>query len=117
MRMAGPREACLHALIRKNYGCSHFVVGRDHAGPSFNKKDGTKFYGPYDAQNLFFKYADEIGIKPIVSKMIVYNKTLDVYQPIDEVNKEHDLSLSGSEVRRRLRQNEDIPDWFSFPNC
>ena len=80
MRMAGPREACLHALIRKNYGCTHFVVGRDHAGPSYNKKDGSKFYGPYEAQELFFKYSEEIGIKPIVSKMIVYNKTKNIYR-------------------------------------
>lgn len=116
MRMAGPREACLHALIRKNYGCTHFVVGRDHAGPSYKKKDGSNFYGHYDAQDLLFKHADEIGITPIVSKMIVYNVTKNIYQPIDEVDSEDKtLSLSGSEVRRRLRENEEIPDWFSFP--
>ena len=63
-----------------------FVVGRDHAGPSY-KKDGSNFYGPYDAQEIFFKYSDEIGIKPIVSKMIVYNLTKNIYQPIDDVNK------------------------------
>jgi len=116
MRMAGPREACLHALIRKNYGCTHFVVGRDHAGPSYKKKDGSNFYGPYDAQEMFFKYSDEIGIKPIVSKMIVYNVTKNIYQPIDDVDKNDEtLFLSGSEVRRRLKENEEIPDWFSFP--
>jgi sulfate adenylyltransferase len=117
MRMAGPREACLHALIRKNYGCTHFVVGRDHAGPSYKTKQGDKFYGPYDAQDLLFKHAEEIGITPIVSKMIVFNETKGIYQPIDEVDdNDKVLSLSGTEVRRRLRCNEEIPDWFSFPN-
>ena len=116
MRMAGPREACLHALIRKNYGCTHFVVGRDHAGPSFKTSDGKKFYGPYDAQELFFKYSDEIGIKPIVSKMIVFNKTLNIYQPIDNVSDKHEvLTLSGTEVRNRLANNLEIPNWFSYP--
>jgi sulfate adenylyltransferase len=116
MRMAGPREACLHALIRKNYGCTHFVVGRDHAGPSFKTATGESFYGPYDAQELFFKYADEIGIKPIVSKMIVYNQTKNIYQPIDEVIEGDEvLTLSGTEVRNRLVNNLDIPEWFSYP--
>ncbi len=117
MRMAGPREACLHALIRKNYGCTHFVVGRDHAGPSFKTKEGNNFYKPYDAQDLFFKYSNEIGITPIVSKMIVYNNTKKIYQPNDKIsNKDEILTLSGSEVRKRLRNNETIPEWFSFPD-
>ena len=116
MRMAGPREACLHALIRKNYGCTHFVVGRDHAGPSFKKKDGSSFYGPYEAQDLFHKYAQEIDIVPIVSKMIVYNESKAVYQPIDEIPKgDVMLKLSGTEFRRRLRDGEEIPNWFSYP--
>lgn len=115
MRMAGPREACLHALIRKNYGCTHFVVGRDHAGPSFKSKDGNSFYGPYDAQELFFKYANKIGIIPIVSKMIVYNNTTKIYQPIDEIPKSDEiLNLSGTEIRKRLKSGENIPEWFSY---
>ena len=116
MRMAGPREACLHALIRKNYGCTHFVVGRDHAGPSFKKENGEPFYGPYDAQNLFFKHSKEIGIEPIVSKMIVYNATKETYQAIDTVPEGDEiLKLSGTEVRKRLRSGEEIPGWFSYP--
>ena len=71
MRMAGPREAVWHAQIRKNHGCTHFIVGRDHAGPSYKKQDGTDFYGHYDAQDLLIKHADEIGITPVISKMIV----------------------------------------------
>jgi len=116
MRMAGPREACLHALIRKNYGCTHFVVGRDHAGPSFKTKNGKSFYGPYDAQKLFFKFAEELDIKPIVSKMIVFNNTKKIYQPIDDVPETDTvLKLSGTEVRKRLKNGEDIPEWFSYP--
>ena len=69
MRMAGPREAVWHAIIRKNHGCTHFVVGRDHAGPSYNRKDGNKFLGPYDAQYLLNKFSNEIGINVILSKM------------------------------------------------
>ncbi len=116
MRMAGPREACLHALIRKNYGCTHFVVGRDHAGPSFKTKEGQNFYGPYDAQELLAKYATEIGIKPVISKMIVFNESKHTYQPIDEISKEDKvLQLSGTEVRKRLINREEIPEWFSYP--
>ncbi|BCS83214.1 ATP-sulfurylase [Cotonvirus japonicus] len=73
MRMAGPKEAVWHAIIRKNYGATHFVVGRDHAGPSYDRNNGKKFYGPYDAQNLLMKYADEIGINVITSQMIVFS--------------------------------------------
>ena len=116
MRMAGPREACLHALIRKNYGCTHFVVGRDHAGPSFKTKYGDSFYGPYEAQELLVKYAEEIGIKPIFSKMIVYNKVKEIYQPINDVGDDEIAILSGTEFREKLRNNEEIPDWFSFPD-
>ena len=71
MRMAGPREALWHALIRKNYGCTHLIVGRDHAGPG-NDKNGKPYYGPYDAQELLIKYEDEIGIKMVPFKMMVY---------------------------------------------
>lgn len=117
MRMAGPREACLHALIRRNYGCTHFVVGRDHAGPSYKTKNGESFYGPYEAQELFVKYSQEIGIKPVFSKMIVYNKTDKIYQPIDEIGSSCEIGkLSGTDFRHMLKNNIEIPDWFSFPN-
>lgn len=116
MRMAGPREACLHALIRKNYGCTHFIVGRDHASPSYKTKDGNSFYGPYDAQELLFKFSNKIGIIPITSKMIIYNETKNIYQPIDTVdNNDSILKLSGTEIRNKLKNNEDIPEWFSYP--
>lgn len=124
MRMAGPREAVWHAQIRKNYGCTHFVVGRDHAGPSYKKKDGSDFYGAYDAQNLLIEHSKEIGIIPIISKMIVYalpknetNFMKGIYMPIDEVdqNKYSVMKISGTEQRRMLRDKEKIPEWFTFP--
>lgn len=124
MRMAGPREAVWHAQIRKNYGCTHFIVGRDHAGPSYKRKDGNDFYGPYDAQDLLMKHADEIGIIAIVSKMIVYalpkneeNEMDGTYIPIDEVDKSkyNVMTISGTQQRDMLRKGEKIPEWFTFP--
>ena len=125
MRMAGPREAVWHAQIRKNYGCTHFIVGRDHAGPSYKKQNGDDFYGPYDAQELLIKYADEIGIIPVISKMIVYtvpknesNIMKGKYMPIDEVdeNEVNVMKISGTQQREMLRKGEQIPDWFTFKN-
>ena len=117
MRMAGPREAVWHALIRKNYGCTHFIVGRDHAGPSYKTKDGRNFYGPYDAQELLCKYADEIGIKVIKSSEIVYVKELDGYMNETQVqNNMTVLRISGTEQRKLLVEGKDIPEWYSFKN-
>lgn len=117
MKMAGPREALLHAIIRRNYGCTHFIVGRDHAGPSTKRKDGESFYGPYDAQNLLEKYQDEIGIQMVPSPMLCYVKNRDQYLPITEVNVDTDevCNISGTELREKLKNEQDIPEWFSFP--
>ena len=121
MRMAGPREAVAHAQIRKNHGCTHFIVGRDHAGPSYKKKDGSDFYGHYDAQDLLVKHAKEIGIEVVFSKLIVYaldKVTNDgIYLPIDKVDKEkfEVKNISGTKQRELLRNGEDLPEWFSFP--
>jgi len=121
MRMAGPREAVWHAQIRKNYGCTHFVVGRDHAGPSFKKEDGNDFFGAYDAQDLLMKYADEIGIIPIVSKLIVYatpkNGGISIYSPIDELNTDdYEIhKISGTQQRKMLANGEELPEWYTFP--
>ncbi len=116
MRMAGPREAVLHAIIRKNYGCTHFIVGRDHAGPSYKKKDGTDFYGPYDAHALVEKYKADIGIEIVLSKMIVYVENLEKYLPMDEVREgDKVMNISGTEQRRLLKNGLEIPAWFSFP--
>ena len=114
MRMAGPREALWHALIRKNYGCTHIIIGRDHAGPG-NDKDGNPYYGAYDAQELVSKHEKDIGIKMVPFKMMVYVQDIDDYMEINKVPKEYKtLSISGSDLRHRLEQNHEIPDWFSY---
>ena len=114
MRMGGPREALWHAIIRKNYGCTHFIVGRDHAGPG-SDSSGEPFYGPYDAQELVSEHADEIGMTMVPFKMMVYVKDKACYMPMDEVEAGEDvLNISGTEFRRRLQGGLDIPDWFSF---
>jgi|AntDeeMinimDraft_5_1070356.scaffolds.fasta_scaffold06127_1 sulfate adenylyltransferase len=115
MRMGGPREAVWHAIIRKNYGCTHFIVGRDHAGPGKNSQ-GEDFYGPYDAQDLMERYRDELGIGMVPFKEMAFVKERGQYAPAGEVDEtETVLKLSGTEVRRRLEEDIDIPDWFSYP--
>ncbi len=115
MRMAGPREALWHAIIRKNYGCTHFIVGRDHAGPG-NDRNGQPFYGPYDAQELFKEHEQELDITMVPFKMMVYVENKAEYLPADETSDSDTvLNLSGTEFRRRLREGLDIPEWFSYP--
>jgi sulfate adenylyltransferase len=115
MRMGGPREALWHAIIRRNHGCTHFIVGRDHAGPGKNSK-GEDFYGPYDAQELVAAYQDEIGIEMVPFKHMVYVQERAQYFPADEVEEGATvLNISGTELRRRLNEGLEIPDWFSFP--
>ncbi|MCZ6500248.1 MAG: bifunctional sulfate adenylyltransferase/adenylylsulfate kinase [Gammaproteobacteria bacterium] len=114
MRMGGPREAVWHALIRKNFGCTHLIVGRDHAGPG-NDSNDEPFYGPYDAQDLIEQYAGEIGIEMVPFKMMVYVQEKAQYIPADETTDEQTvLNISGTEFRRRLQEGLEIPDWFSY---
>ena len=115
MRMAGPREAVWHAIIRKNYGVTHFIVGRDHAGPGQNSQ-GMPFYPPYAAQQLLGEYAAEIGIEPLFFPAIAYSKERASFLTTDEINQgDTILDISGSELRHRLENRLDIPEWFSFP--
>ena len=115
MRMGGPREAVWHGIIRKNYGCTHIIVGRDHAGPG-NDSRGQPFFGPYEAQELFKKYEDEIEISMVPFHQLVYSQDRAQYVQTDEVSQgETVLNLSGTELRRRLAEGLDIPEWFSFP--
>ena len=115
MRMAGPREAVWHGLIRANHGCTHFIVGRDHAGPGKNSV-GEDFYGPYDAQELFRSFESEIGVEMVDFKHMVYVQERAQYEPADEVEKGFTvLNISGTELRRRLSEGLEIPEWFSFP--
>ena len=115
MRMAGPREAVWHGLIRKNHGCTHFIVGRDHAGPGKNSA-GEEFYGPYDAQDLFRTYQEEMGIEMMDFKHMIYVQERAQYEPADEIEEGVTvLNISGTELRRRLSEGLEIPEWFSFP--
>ncbi len=115
MRMAGPREALWHGLIRRNHGVTHFIVGRDHAGPGKNSA-GDDFYGPYDAQELFEEHAEEMGIQMMPFKHMVYVQERAQYEPADEIEEGVTvLNISGTELRRRLQEGLEIPDWFSFP--
>ena len=115
MRMAGPREAVWHGIIRKNHGCTHMIVGRDHAGPGKNSAD-QDFYDPYAAQELFAQHAAEIGIEMVDFKHMVYVAEKAQYYPANEVPEGSTvLDISGTELRRRLREGLDIPEWFSFP--
>ncbi len=115
MRMAGPREALWHAIIRKNYGCTHFIVGHDHAGPA-KVSDGSAFYEPYAAQELLGAHEAELGIETLAFKEMVYVQERGQYLPGDELAEgETVLKLPGSELRRRLQAGIDVPQWFSFP--
>ena len=116
MRMAGPREAVWHGIIRRNHGCTHMIVGRDHAGPGKNSQ-GQDFYDPYAAQELFKQHAAEIGIEMVDFKQMVFVQEKAQYFPVDEVPEGTTvLDISGTELRRRLREGLEIPEWFSFPD-
>ena len=115
MRMGGPREAIWHALIRKNHGATHFIVGRDHAGPG-KDTDGKPFYGPYEAQELFKKHEKDIGVTMVPFSMMVYLENQDCYVPDNEVPQgARVLNISGTELRTRLNEGRDIPSWFTYP--
>ena len=116
MRMAGPREAVWHGIIRRNHGCTHMIVGRDHAGPGKNSA-GQDFYDPYAAQELFAKHQDEIGVEMVDFKQMVFVQERAQYEPRDEVEAGATiLDISGTELRRRLAEGLEIPEWFSFPD-
>ena len=115
MRMGGPREALWHAIIRKNHGCTHFIVGRDHAGPG-KDSSGTPFYGPYDAQTLVARHQAELGITMGPFQEMVFVAERAQYMPADEVPEGATvLNISGTELRRRLQEGLDIPEWFTYP--
>ncbi len=114
MRMGGPREAVWHALIRKNYGCTHFIVGRDHAGPG-NDSHNKPFYDPYAAQELVDRHQEEIGIQLISFQEMVYVKERKAYSPCDAIEaNETALTISGTQLRDMLQHDKPIPEWFSF---
>ena len=115
MRMGGPREALLHAIIRKNYGCTHLIIGRDHAGPG-NDSKGNPFYEPYDAQRLLTKHKKEIGIEIVPFQFMVYTPSDNCYKPLESLDNNEDyLTISGTELRNILDKGGEIPEWFSYP--
>jgi len=115
MRMAGPREALWHALIRKNYGCTHFIVGRDHAGPGVDGR-GEPFYDPYAAQDLLKTHQAECGIEMVPFQEMVYSLDEEGYLPIDEIPENgRILQISGTRLREMMASGEEIPEWFTYP--
>jgi len=115
MRMGGPREALWHAIIRKNYGASHFIVGRDHAGPG-KGANGEPFYGPFDAQHLLERHQAELGIRIVPFPAMVYVANRDTYLPSTEVQPDDEVrDISGTQLRRHLHEGSEIPSWYSFP--
>lgn len=115
MRMAGPREALWHALIRKNYGCTHFIVGRDHAGPGKDSA-GRAFYDSYAAQQLALTHQEEIGITIVPFQEMVYVRERKQYAPLDELKPgETPLAISGTQLREALMAGTSLPEWFTFP--
>lgn len=115
MRMGGPREALWHALIRKNFGCTHFIVGRDHAGPG-NNKEGRPFYPDFDAQELALAKQEKLGVKILPFQMMVYLQDENRYCPSNEVPPGANIAnISGTKLREILRSGAPIPDWFTFP--
>lgn len=115
MRMAGPREAVWHAVIRRNYGCSHFIVGRDHAGPSYKTKDGKSFYDPLAAQKLAQSLETAIGIKIVTSEEVVYCEDIQSYATTSEAQGHSVKQISGTLFRSMLETGQAIPDWYSYP--
>jgi sulfate adenylyltransferase len=115
MRMAGPREALWHGIIRKNFGCTHLIVGRHHAEPDA-AADGKPYYQPYEAQELFGKHEEELDITMVPIQEMVFVEDRAQYLPANEIAPDMKTqSLTGKEFRRRLREGLEIPDWYSYP--
>ncbi len=114
MRLAGPREALWHAIIRRNYGATHLIIGRDHAGPGIDSR-GNPFYGPYEAQMMMEQYTEEIGVQPVEFKELVYLPDEDRYEEQDKVPEgKRVLTISGTQVREEyLAKGRLLPEWFT----
>ncbi len=114
MRMAGPREALWHAIIRRNYGANHLIVGRDHAGPG-NDSNGNPFYGPYEAQEMVEQYKDETGVEGVLFNELVYIEKDDIYVAKEDAPEDAEAKfISGTQVREEyLNKGKDLPGWFT----
>lgn len=117
MRMAGPREALLHCIIRQNFGFTHFIIGRDHAGPSSRRKDGTAWYNPMQAVEMCKKWQSHLKIQVLFGEEMVFVQNKGKYLPKSQVTTFDTVhNISGTELRQLLRVNQNIPDWFSYPD-
>ncbi|MDH3474462.1 MAG: bifunctional sulfate adenylyltransferase/adenylylsulfate kinase [Rhodospirillales bacterium] len=115
MRMAGPKETLWHGIIRKNFGCTHIIVGRDHAGPG-KGPDDKPFYPPYEAQELFSKHEKELDITMVPFQQLVYVEDKAQYLPVNETTPDMKIrTMTGTEFRRRLQEGLEIPEWYSYP--
>ena len=116
MRLAGPREALWHALIRRNYGANHLIVGRDHASPGLDSK-GKPFYGPYDAQELVANFSSETGVRMVPFEEMVYLPGESRYEEQSRVKEQEvTATISGTEVRQKyLEVGNPLPEWFTRP--
>ncbi|MBV7339965.1 bifunctional sulfate adenylyltransferase/adenylylsulfate kinase [Chloroflexi bacterium TSY] len=116
MRMGGPREALWHAIIRRNYGANHLIVGRDHAGPG-SDSDSKPFYGPYDAQDMVEQHSEEVGVKMVPFRMLAYLPEEERYEEITKISDDTPTaSISGTQVREDyLNNGKPLPEWFTRP--
>ena len=114
MRMAGPREGLWHAIIRRNYGANHFIVGRDHAGPG-KDSNGEPFYGPYEAQEMVQKFQDETGVSGVFFNELVYLEKEDKYVAREDAGDAGEAKfISGTQVREEyLNKGKELPGWFT----
>jgi sulfate adenylyltransferase len=115
MRLAGPRDALLHTIIAKNYGCSHFIIGRDHASPGIDV-GGNSYYERHEARRLAEEYSREIGVTIVPFEDLVYLPFEDEYRPADQVPEEtQKILFSSADIRERIRAGRQIPEWATFP--
>ena len=115
MRMSGPRDSLWNAILRATFGCTHYIVGRDHASPGPDR-DGRAFYDPYEAQDILFRYQEETGIETVAFPALTYVPSVDRYLPVDDVPAGAETrTVSGTELRSLLASGGDIPDWITFP--
>jgi sulfate adenylyltransferase len=117
MRMAGPREALLNAIVRQNYGCTHFIVGPEHAAPPNVREGAARFYSPYAAQKLVEQYQDELDIRMIPVKEMRYVPERSQFLTLEQIERENKKGVlfTDRELYHHLAHNQEIPDWFSYP--
>jgi sulfate adenylyltransferase len=117
VRMAGPREVLLNAIIRQNYGCSHMIVGPEHAAPPGVREEERRFYPRYAAQNMMEKYQDELAIRMVPVREMCYLTDSEAFLPVERITREgkHGVSFTETDLKEHLEHGQEIPHWFSYP--